>query len=669
MNITELARQLNVSPEVLREKLPELGFDIGKRAIKIDNVLAQRVKAAWQGMEAEEARKRKAAERKAENQVTDEKEEIAVEDKKVISIPDTLTVNEFAERLSMPVAKVMTLLMQNGIMATLNERIDYETAAILAEDLDYVVERDVTEAEIGAEDKKRAKLEKVLGTQKKENLADRPPVVVVMGHVDHGKTKLLDAIRKTNVVDGESGGITQHIGAYQVEKNGRKMTFIDTPGHEAFSMMRVRGGQVADVAILVVAADDGIMPQTLESLNVIQKEEIPFVIAINKIDKPDADIDRIKQQLSELNLAPEDWGGKAVTAEISAKENIGIDELLETVLLVVDLEELKADPNADACGTVVEAKVDKGEGPIATVIVHAGTLKVGDNVVVGDAYGRIKSLIDFNGERIQKAGPSMPVKIIGLKTPAAVGDLCERVESLKNAKKKKNYHIQMEEKPAVVVAAESSDDESDVKEFPIILRVDVLGSLEAVVSSLAKLVHPEVRVKVVRQGLGDFTEGDIKQAVDLGAALVGFNVTLSAAAKEASSRFEEKIEPHNFTIIYELVDYVKDELEKMLDPEVSEKIVSKAQVIALFKQTGKENIIGGRVEEGTLKKGSRVRVMRKGEEVADAMLAELQSAKQPIDSIKSGSEFGAKVVSDVELAENDVLVAFEVEKKKRTFNS
>lgn len=668
MNITELARQLNVSPEVLREKLPELGFDIGKRAIKIDNVLAQRVKEAWKAMEAEEARKRKAEERKAANQVTEDKEEVAVEDKKVIAIPDSLTVNDFAERLSMPVAKVMTILMQNGIMATLNEKIDYESAAILAEDLGYSVQRDVTEAEIGAEDKKRAKLEKVLGAQKEENLEDRPPVVVVMGHVDHGKTKLLDAIRESNVADGESGGITQHIGAYQVDQNGRKITFIDTPGHEAFSMMRVRGGQVADVAILVVAADDGIMPQTLESLNVIQKEEIPFVIAINKIDKPDADIDRIKQQLSELNLAPEDWGGKAVTAEISAKEKIGISELLETILLVVDLEELKADPNADACGTVVEAKVDKGEGPIATVIMHAGTLKVGDNVVVGDAYGKVKSLVDFMGERVQEAGPSMPVKIIGLKSAAAVGDLCETVDSLKKAKKNKNYHIHVEEKPAVA-SSESSDDEKEIKEFPIILRVDVLGSLEAVVSSLAKLEHPEVRVKVVRQGLGDFTEGDIKQSVDLGAALVGFNVKLSAAAKEASSRFEETVEPHNFTIIYELVDFVKDALEKMLDPDVSEKIVSKAKVVALFKQIGKENIIGGRVEEGTLKKGSRIRVMRKGEEVADGKLEELQSSKQPIESIKSGSEFGAKVISDVVLEENDELVAFEVERTTRTFSS
>ena len=668
MNITELARQLNVSPEVLREKLPELGFDIGKRAIKIDNVLAQRVKEAWKAMEAEEARKRKAEERKAANQVTEDKEEVAVEDKKVIAIPDSLTVNDFAERLSMPVAKVMTILMQNGIMATLNEKIDYESAAILAEDLGYSVQRDVTEAEIGAEDKKRAKLEKVLGAQKEENLEDRPPVVVVMGHVDHGKTKLLDAIRESNVADGESGGITQHIGAYQVDQNGRKITFIDTPGHEAFSMMRVRGGQVADVAILVVAADDGIMPQTLESLNVIQKEEIPFVIAINKIDKPDADIDRIKQQLSELNLAPEDWGGKAVTAEISAKEKIGISELLETILLVVDLEELKADPNADACGTVVEAKVDKGEGPIATVIMHAGTLKVGDNVVVGDAYGKVKSLVDFMGERVQEAGPSMPVKIIGLKSAAAVGDLCETVDSLKKAKKNKNYHIHVEEKPAVA-SSESSDDEKEIKEFPIILRVDVLGSLEAVVSSLAKLEHPEVRVKVVRQGLGDFTEGDIKQSVDLGAALVGFNVKLSAAAKEASSRFEETVEPHNFTIIYELVDFVKDALEKMLDPDVSEKIVSKAKVVALFKQTGKENIIGGRVEEGTLKKGSRIRVMRKGEEIADGTLEELQSSKQPIESIKSGSEFGAKVISDVVLEENDELVAFEVERTTRTFSS
>ena len=668
MNISELARRLNVAPNTLREKLPELGFDIGKRAIKIDNILAQRVVEAWKLMEREEM-KRKRAELK--KRVVEQKESAeGVVQQKRVELPSVITVDNFAIRLGMPVTKLIAVLMQNGVMAALNERIDFDTAAIIAEDLGFFVDRDLTGSETTAEDVKKQKLEQALSSQKEENLITRPPVVVVMGHVDHGKTTLLDAIRETNVVATESGGITQHIGAYQVQIKGRPITFIDTPGHEAFSMMRVRGGQVADVAVLVVAADDGIMPQALESLSVIQRAGIPFVVAINKVDKEGADIDRIKQQLTELNLLPEDWGGKVVCAQVSAKKRTGVEELLETILLVADLEELKADPTAPACGTVVEARVDRGEGPVATILVHTGTLRIGASIVVGNAYGKIKSMIDYRGERVVEAPPSMPVKIIGLKTSASVGDICEEVASLKHVKKQRDFRIRIEDTSSIHHSKDKDSDDEDhpVKEYPVILRADVIGSLEAIISSLSKLNDPSVRVKVVHQGLGDFTESDIKQASDMGIDVLGFNVTVSQAGKEVLSSLEHRIEPHQFSVIYELLDFVKERLEALLDPEEVEHIVAKAVIIALFKKVGKDVIIGARVEEGTLDPQALIHVMRGREEIGEGKVVELQIGKQSVPQVKSGSEFGAKIRIDCDVQEKDALIAYIVEMKKRTLS-
>lgn len=669
MNISELARRLNVAPNTLREKLPELGFDIGRRAIKIDNLLAQRVIQAWKLMEREEM-KRKRAELKKKASEQKEKAE-TIGDQKRVELPRVITVDDFAVRLGMPVAKLMTVLMQNGIMAALNERIDFETAAIIAEDLGFFVDRDLTGADTPLEDQKKQKLEQALSAQKQENLIQRPPVVVVMGHVDHGKTTLLDAIRETDVVATESGGITQHIGAYQVHIKGRQITFIDTPGHEAFSMMRVRGGQVADVAVLVVAADDGIMPQTLESLSVIQRAGIPFIVAINKIDKEGADTDRIKQQLAELNLLPEEWGGKVLCVPISAKKKLGIDDLLETILLVSDIEELKADPTAPSCGTVVEARVDKGEGPVATILVHTGTLRVGTSVVVGNAYGKIKSMIDYRGERVSEAPPSMPVKIIGLKTSASVGDICEEVARLRHIKKQHNFRIHIDEDPSLSRHRKDTDDDDEkrvVKEYPVILRADVIGSLEAIISSLSKLNDPSVRVKVIHQGLGDFTESDVKQASDLGADLLGFNVAVSQAGKDVMSSLEHRIEPHQFSVIYELLDFVKEKLEALLDPEEIEHVMAKAVIVALFKNAGKDMIIGGRVEDGILDPQMLIHVMRGKEEKGEGKIIELQVGKQPVPHVKSGSEFGAKIRVDCDVQEKDVLVGYSVEMRKRTLS-
>ncbi|MDP6756448.1 MAG: translation initiation factor IF-2 N-terminal domain-containing protein, partial [Patescibacteria group bacterium] len=398
MNVSELARQLNTTSKELLEKLPELGFDIGVRAIKVDNVIAERIKQAW----SQDKRKEKLR-AKIEKQETISKEDSQESDaQKEIVIPKKISVNDLATKLGTEVPHLIGYLMKNGIMASLNEQIDFETASIVVEDYGFKA----VKSENGETVDKQTENE--LRTLKKDIAKDskgkeRPPVVVVMGHVDHGKTTLLDAIRETNVVEGESGGITQHIGAYQVEEKGRQVTFLDTPGHEAFKAMRERGGQVADVAILVVAADDGLKPQTLESINVIQKEGLPFVVAINKIDKPGADVDKIKKELAEINLNPEDWGGKTITVPVSAKKGEGMHELLEMVLLVSDIEKFTADSAKDACGVIVESHVDRGEGPVATVLVQVGTLKVGDEIVIGDSFGKVKALKDWHGNNVTQA--------------------------------------------------------------------------------------------------------------------------------------------------------------------------------------------------------------------------------------------------------------------------
>ncbi len=668
MNISELARQLRVSPEALRTKLPEFGFDIGARAIKIDDFIAERVKEKWREMEKQAERARRSSLRKRQDMgESGQTEEQLLEKEKVVYLPMMITVSDFAKRLDLPISKVISVLMKNGIMASLSENIDFETAVIIAEDLGFRAEVDDGKV-IEQQQSTKQLLAETFLDQSDAVLIKRPPVVVVMGHVDHGKTKLLDAIRETRIAEGESGGITQHIGAYQTEVNGRLITFIDTPGHEAFAMMRVRGGQVADVAILVIAADDGIKPQTLESLTVIQKERIPFIVAINKIDKEGADIDRVKKELSEINIIPEDWGGDTICVSISAKQRLHLDELLETVLLVADMQELKADLHGKVLATVIESRVDVGEGPVATVIVHNGILRPGDFVQIGRTVGKVKALVNYKGERVMSADPSMPVKIIGLKSQPMVGDLLEVVSELKGVKQQKDYRIAMEAPVSSIrQEKEAGEDQEEQSQYQIILRADVLGSLEAIVASLGKMRYQEVKVEVIQQGLGEFTGVDVQKAADLGAEMIGFNVGLNQGAKEALAQLQEnkKVVMKKYSVIYELLDDVRTRLTDMLPPEIVESVRSKSKIIAVFRKDGNEQVCGGRVDQGIVEAGQMCRIYRNGKDIGESKILEIQLGKQQIKQAKAGSEFGVKLKVEATVAIGDVVETFVVEKRKR----
>ncbi|MBI2050578.1 MAG: translation initiation factor IF-2 [Parcubacteria group bacterium] len=675
MNVTELARQLGTTRTELLEKLPELGFDIGLRAIKVDTAQAERIKRAW-GEAARHERLREKMDKQATVRQAAEARKDAPQ--RELAVPEKISVNDLAQKLGTAVPHLIGYLMKQGIMASLNEQIDFETASIVAEDYGFKAVRGqaaATAAEAGREtlrDLKAKRREAKAGSV-------RPPVVVVMGHVDHGKTTLLDAIRKTNVVAGESGGITQHIGAYQVEEKGRIITFLDTPGHEAFKAMRERGGQVADVAILVVAADDGLKPQTLESINVIQKENLPFVVAINKIDKPGADVDRVKKELTEINLNPEDWGGKVVTAQVSAKKGEGIHELLDMVLLVADLETFTADASKAAQGVIIESHVDRGEGPVATVLVHEGTLRVGDSVVIGETFGKIKALKDWNGGNIDAATPSMPAKILGLKSTPSVGDILNVGEVGRAMRKKstKQYHLVDTGEAATPIekapkgsassrlsggeAAGQEGDKPKVPEFSVIIKADVLGSLEAFIASLKHLERPDVRVAILKQGLGNITESDVLLAEAEHAVIYGFSVQLSPEAKQAS--YNRKSEIKISKIIYELLDDAAARLKQFIKTEIVEVPQGDFEVLKVFKDSKAESIIGGRVKRAPITASAKFRLLRNGDPIDEGKIMELQQNKQPMPELKEGIEGGMKVAGARGFREGDILNCFVEEER------
>ena len=504
MNISELARRLRCHPDELREKLPMLGFDVGRRAIKIDDRLVDKIIVKWNEMS-------KLARLKDKYQQEKKIVEEATARVKEVALPKVITVRDFAAKLSLPLNLVIGELMKNGILASVNERIDYTTASIVSEDLGFNV---TAEAETGAAEKAASmsadELKKALGEEAEKDLQPRPPVVVVMGHVDHGKTMLLDAIRKTHVMKTEAGGITQHIGAYQVEKKGRRITFIDTPGHEAFTVMRSRGARVADIAILVVAADDGVQPQTIEVIKIIEAAKLPIIVALNKMDKPEADPQRVKTQLSEHGLIPEEWGGKTVIVPVSAKGGTGIDGLLDVILLVAEMEKdrIRANPDRHAVGTVIESHIDKGEGPVATVMVQAGTLRRNDILSVGGGiYGRVRAMRDWNNAALETVPPGTPAKILGFKASPQVGDIVEVPAVGADLKRvKKGYTA--EKQPMSVKPKEEEQGGNKIYQN-VVLKTDVLGSLEAITGTLEKLQTSEVGVAVVSRGLGNITDTDV----------------------------------------------------------------------------------------------------------------------------------------------------------------
>lgn len=656
MNISELARKLKITTKELKEKLPELGFDIGMRAIQIPDEQAKKVMEAWQAMKKEEEKRRyleSLKERLTKKEVLEEKK---------ITIPKVITVHCLAEKLNLPVTKVIQQLIKNGVLATINDNLDFEIAVIIAEQLGFKVEK---EKEEKIEEEKvilsREELKKLLKEGDKKLLKPRPPIVVVMGHVDHGKTSLLDQIRKTNVVSQEAGAITQHIGAYQVEKKGKKITFIDTPGHEAFKMMRARGGQVADLAILVIAADDGVQPQTIESLKIIQKEKLPFIVAINKIDKPEAEPEKIKKQLAELNVIPEDWGGKTTCHPVSAKTGQGIDELLDLILLIAEMEKEKllANPNHPAVGTIIEAHIDKGEGPVATAIIQTGTLKKGDSFVLGESYGKIRALRDWQGKEVKEALPSMPVKIIGLKNLPQVGDILEVKDEkyLKEIKKKtkgKKFFLKTS------VAVIKTKEEKEKKSLVLIVKADVVGSLEAITEEIKKLETPEVEIKIIKKGLGDINEIDVVEAKKSQALIIGFHVDTLAEAKKIAK--DEKVRIGLYKVIYELIEEVKKELAKVSGPKIKETFLGKVKILALFRKGDKFSIVGGKVLEGKVIPQTKIRLWRGDNLIGEGKLAELQINKMEVKEVTEGNECGIKCQVTEEIKIGDILEVYQEEK-------
>ncbi len=644
MNVTELARKLRINTQELRDSLPEMGFDIGQKAIKVDDRTAYRIMREWPiyRKRTEEKRRQEALEK--------EKEKVRAHNlNREVRLPSYITVRDFSKEIGMSVNQVITELMKNGVLASLNEKIDFDTAAIIGEELGLKIVRatenidDVSSHDVLQQDR----VKHILQSEKKEELIDRPPVVVIMGHVDHGKTKLLDAIRNTDVVSQETGGITQHIGAYQVEKNNQKISFIDTPGHEAFTAMRSRGARIADIAILVVAADDSIKPQTVEAIKIIEKAKLPMIVAINKIDKPDANVEKVKQDLSKMNLIPEEWGGKTLIVQISAKAGTNIEQLLDTILFVRDLqrEHIKANPNRSAAGSVIESHIDKGEGPVATVLVQNGTLRPGDYLCIDQTlYGKVRSMKDWYGEDRIEAGPSMPVKVIGFKVAPKVGDVVEVTSDPKrlgkvSKKTGKSVGVVVTSQTHAKLGASDDDDESKkTKSVQLALKSDVLGSAEAIAESLEKIESDDVYIQIISKKLGNITEADVVNAEVNNAHLLGFNVSITPGAEILAK--EKGVAVHIFGIIYELIDYMKEEMKKLLEEEMVETKIGSFEVLAIFKTETKSMIFGGKVLEGKVEPYTNVKVYRAGEFVISGKITQLQSGRQDVSDVLKGQECG-----------------------------
>ncbi len=669
MNVSELARQLRINTVDLLELLPHYGFDIGKKAIKIDDKTAQQVMHKWRFIKRDlEEKKRKEVEEKKLKE-----RELRKQMGQTVTLPPRLMVREFAELLSMPSSQIIMELMKNGILANQNQDIDYDTAAILAEDLGFSVKRQ--EGDIVSEHKEAARVEDLATTLAQgKDMKPRAPVIVVMGHVDHGKTKLLDTIRKTHIIDTEAGGITQHVGAYQTvwkdpkTKEERSLTFIDTPGHEAFSMMRSRGARVADIGILVVAADDSVKPQTIEAINIIKAAKLPFVVAINKIDKPGADIQKTKNDLSTHGIIPEEWGGDTPMVEISAKEKLNIDKLLDVLLLVADMhgEAIMADPEFPAVGTVIESNVDKSSGPIATVLIQAGTLRRGDKIVVNnEIYGKVRAMKNYLGVFIDEAGPSVPVQIIGFKVAPEVGDVLdlskESIATEIDVKKKRSEQTGAEK--ATIADSHNTENEEGKKTLNVLVKADVLGSLEAIIASLSKIKHPEVGVKIVGKGLGNVTEDDVKKAKAANGHIIGFNVQPNTTAKETLR--EENIPFTEYSIIYNVINWVKEELGKLLSDEKIVTELGTFKVLAIFRKEKDSMIIGGRVEQGKVFKTSRARVKREDVILGVGNITECKVGQAAVKDVAKGTECGLKFEGNVRVEVGDVLEVYREETKAR----
>ena len=584
------------------------------------------------------------------------KEEAKVEEIKTIVIPEVITIKELAEKMKLRPADIVKKLFLQGTIVTINQEIDFEKAEEIAMEYDVLCEKE----------KKVNVIEELLKEDEEDekDMVPRPPVICVMGHVDHGKTSLLDAIRQTNVTSREAGGITQHIGAYVVDYNGQKITFLDTPGHEAFTAMRMRGAQATDIAILVVAADDGVMPQTVEAINHAKAAGVEIIVAINKSDKPSANVERVKQELSEYELIPEDWGGNTVFVPVSAHTKEGIPELLEMILLTAEVKELKANPNRRARGLVIEAQLDKGRGPVATVLVQKGTLRVGDAVAAGCCYGKVRAMMDDKGNRVKEAGPSTPVEILGLNDVPNAGEIFIAHQNEKEARSfAETFIAESKNKLIEDTKAKLSLDDlfsqikaGNVKELPIIVKADVQGSVEAVKQSLVKLSNEEVVVKVIHGGVGAINESDVSLASASNAIIIGFNVRPDAQAKSIADR--EKVDMRLYRVIYQAIEDVEAAMKGMLDPVYEEQVTGHAVVRQTFKASGVGTIAGSYVLDGKITRGSKARITRDGEQIFEGPLASLKRFKDDVKEVAAGYECGLVFEGFNDLQEDDMIEVY-----------
>lgn len=722
MRIYELAKQLGVPNKDLMGKLESVGIQANSHMSMIDDAEAQKIRALYQPAKAEDNKKQETKEHKehkeqpknnqqknggqnqqqnqknrnedknnqnkkdkkgknkkdqkpkenplerrrreleeeaallAELEALEAEEKAAGNDPMIKTIPESITVKDLAEVLGKKGADLVMALMKKGKMLNINATLDFETAAAIAEEYNVILEveeeKDIMETVFAEEEEDESKLK------------ERPPVVVVMGHVDHGKTSLLDAIRHSNVTKGEAGGITQHIGAYTVQIDGKPITFLDTPGHEAFTAMRMRGAQITDIAILVVAADDGVMPQTIEAINHAKAAGVEIIVAINKMDKPSANPDRVKQELVEYELVSEDWGGQTICVPVSAATKDGIDSLLEMIILVAEMKELKANPNKKARGAIIEAQLDKGRGPVATVLVQNGTLQVGDPIVAGSAYGKIRAMTDDKGRRVKKAGPSTPVEILGLSEVPSAGDSFYVAANDKQARQvaesiiAKNRENLIKETPQKVSLDDlfSQIQSGNVKELNIVVKADVQGSVEAVRQSLERLSNEEVRVRIIHGGVGAITESDVMLASASNAIIIGFNVRPEPAAKAFAD--EEKVDVRLYRVIYNAIEDITAAMKGLLDPIFEEKVLGHAEVRQLFKASGVGTIAGSYVKDGKFVRNCQVRIIRDGIVVYEGDLESLKRFKDDVKEVAAGYECGLVFKKFNDVKEGDWIEAF-----------
>ena len=642
------------------ERLEDLGGERGARMQRQQRSGKEKIRTNNQrrgGMTFSNKRKQDEAERMRRLQL-----EIAKKAPVKVMIPDEISVGELASRMKKTGAEVVKCLMKNGIMASLSQIIDFDTAAIIAEEMGCKVEKEVV---VTIEERLIDDHE-----DKAEDLVPRAPVVVVMGHVDHGKTSLLDTIRHTSVAAGEAGGITQHIGAYQVQVNGKPITFLDTPGHEAFTSMRARGAMITDIAILVVAADDGIMPQTVESINHAKAAEIPIIVAINKMDKPTANPDRIMQQLTEYELVPEEWGGDTIICPISAKTGMGIDNLLDMVVLTAEMRELKANPNRSAHGAVIEARLDKGRGPVATLLVQNGTLHQGDVIIAGTAVGRVRAMTNHKGQKVTEAGPSVPVEIIGMGEVPGAGDDFHAVADERMARelveqRKHEQKSALNNNVGKVTLEDlfSQIQAGEMKNLNVIVKADVQGSAEAVKASLEKLTNEEVRVRVIHCAVGAINESDVTLAATSGAIVVGFNVRPDANAKDTAARMN--VDMRMYRVIYDAINEIEAAMKGMLAPKFKEVELGRAEVRNVFRITGVGMVAGCYVLDGKMQRNAQMRLLRDNIVIYDGAIASLQRFKDSVKEVAAGYECGITFEKFQDIKEGDIIEAFIMEEVER----